>query len=271
MTQVIGSTFEATIPSAATLASAIVATPMSVRGISGSPLIKPFIKNFNAAQVGAIDGLIRQGVVEGATNSQILQNLRGTKILNYRDGLLGGQTLNQSRSMIRTAVRHVASVAQSQTALANEKEFPQYQWITTLDGRTSEICASLSLQIFPTGEGPLPPAHINCRSAVVYLADEKFAGLDAGGTQASTFGPVPKGQTYYQFTKNQNAKWQDFAIGKTHGKLLRNGGLSADEFAKLRLDKNFKPRTLAQMEKVNPGAFAKANITLDPATGRPIN
>jgi hypothetical protein len=78
--------------------------------------------------------------------------------------------------------------------------------------------------------------------------------------------------SYYTWVKTQNAAWQDFAIGPTYGKLLRNGGLTADQFAKLRVDKyTGKPLSLAKMEVINPAAFKKANIKLNPTTGMPID
>ena len=46
----------------------------------------------------------------------------------------------------------------------------------------------------------------------------------------------------------------------TRGKLLRNGGLTADEFANLSVDQKFRPLTLDEMRKRNPLAFEKANL-----------
>jgi hypothetical protein len=113
LNSVIAGTFEAVTPSASQLTAAIVARPMSIRGVSGSPLLRPFVANFSVSQVAAIDGLLRQGVAEGQTNAEIIRNLRGTKSQKFRDGLLGGQTLRQSEAMVRTAVQHVATVSRA--------------------------------------------------------------------------------------------------------------------------------------------------------------
>jgi hypothetical protein len=51
---------------------------------------------------------------------------------------------------------------------------------------------------------------------------------------------------------------------------LRNGGLSAERFGQLRLSKNFDPLSLAEMQKLEPLAFLKADIHLNPETGRVI-
>lgn len=50
--------------------------------------------------------------------------------------------------------------------------FQQYQWCSVVDSRTTEICQSRNDNIYTYGEGPEPPAHINCRSTIIpYDAD----------------------------------------------------------------------------------------------------
>jgi hypothetical protein len=117
----------------------------------------------------------------------------------------------------------------------------------------------------------VPPAHINCRSSTVPILDERFAFLKEGATQSGQFGPVDADETYFSWLKKQPAKFQDEAIGPVRGKLLREGGLSAERFGQLRLSKNFDPLSLAEMQKLEPLAFDKAGITLNPATGLPIS
>ena len=82
---------------------------------------------------------------------------------------------------------------------------------------------------------------------------------------------VDANETYFSWLKKQPAGFQDAAIGPVRAKLLRDGGLSADRFAQMRLNKSFKPLTLAEMKKLEPLAFEKAGITLNLATGLPIS
>ena len=100
----------------------------------------------------------------------------------------------------------------------------------------------------------------NCRSTIVTVVPDEFKFLEDGATQAAEFGPVPVDQTYYDWLSNQTKEFQDSAIGPKYGKLFRDGGLTTDEFQRLRLDKNFKPLTLDEMEKIVPDAFKKAGI-----------
>jgi len=50
------------------------------------------------------------------------------------------------------------------------------------------------------------------------------------------------------------------AIGPTRARLLMNGGLSAERFAALQLDKNFQPLTLDEMKDLEPLAFQRAGV-----------
>ena len=77
------------------------------------------------------------------------------------------------------------------------------------------------------------------------MLDDAFDILDKGATQASKGEEggqqVSADLTYYEWLKTQPAGFQDAAIGPVRGKLLRNGGLSADRFSELQLGQNFQP------------------------------
>ena len=58
---------------------------------------------------------------------------------------------------------------------ANKKVTPKYQYVATLDSRTSAICQRLDGQMFEYNKGVLPPQHFNCRSTTVPVVD--FDGI----------------------------------------------------------------------------------------------
>ena len=128
----------------------------------------------------------------------------------------------------------------------------------------SKVCASLDGMRFKIGEGPLPPIHPNCRSVVTPVLSERFDFLKEGATRPSKGADgvelVPSDQTYYSWLKDQPVAFQNDAIGATRAKLLRDGGLSSEEFARLSLDKNFQPLTLDAMESKAPAVFEKAGV-----------
>ena len=139
-----------------------------------------------------------------------------------------------------------------------------YKWVSTLDSKTSDQCQALDSREFKVGAGVLPPIHPNCRSTTTPLLSDKFDFLDKGATRASKGveggAQVSTKQTYYSWLKSQPVAFQNDAIGVTKSKLLRNGGLSADEFAKLSLNKNFQPLTLSEMKAKAPAVFESAGL-----------
>jgi len=50
------------------------------------------------------------------------------------------------------------------------------------------------------------------------------------------------------------------SLGPVRGKLFRDGGLTAERFAALQLDKNFKPLALDQLKELEPLAFERARL-----------
>jgi hypothetical protein len=136
----------------------------------------------------------------------------------------------------------------------------QYEWVSTLDRRTTTTCKSLDNRKFDVGKGPTPPIHVNCRSTTIAVLDPKFDFLIQGRTRSAEFGPVSGDASYYDWLKRQPEGFQVQALGPTRAKLFREGGLSADDFSKLQLDRNFQPLTLDEMRALEPEAFKAAGL-----------
>jgi hypothetical protein len=128
-----------------------------------------------------------------------------------------------------------------------------YQWVSTLDSRTSDICRSRDGMKFYWDDKtkPKPPAHFRCRSTTKPLLSPEFDFLQEGATRASSGDsggkPVPANQTYYEFLKNQPSAYQDEVLGKTKGLIFRNAGLSPEEFRKITVNDLGQPLTLKEM------------------------
>ena len=231
--------------SAANLAyAAALTSPISATG----ELLQPFVKNWSQTRINQVNGVIRKGYKEGQTLSQMTQAIRGTRANNFKDGLTNLQT-RQAQAVIRTAVQHVSATARLTTWEQNKDIIVAYKWRSTLDGRTTQQCRSLDGREFEMGKGPMPPIHINCRSTFVYVTDPALGldALDEEGTRSALGGSVSSKDTYYDWLKRQPRGFQEQAIGVQRTKWLNDGKLTAAEFAKLNLDKNFKPLTLDQM------------------------
>lgn len=251
--------FEWVVPSIEQISAAISAKPLSVRGADGGKLLDPFIKDWTNTEKKRVSNAIRQGFFEGKTTGQMLQEIRGTRANKFRDGILAVADRN-IKIMVRTAVQHVASVSRMETLAANDDLIEKYEWRSTLDSRTTQQCRSLDKQTFAVGKGPLPPIHPGCRSTYVPVLSEEFDFLNEGATRSSLNGYVDADLTYYEWLKQQPIEFQNDAIGPTRAKLLRDGGLTPQEFSRLNLGRNFAPINLEEMRKKEPNAFIKAGL-----------
>ena len=175
-----------------------------------------------------------------------------------QDGILQTTTRN-AEAIVRTGVQQVANDARLEIAKQNIDIVIGEQIIATLDGRTSQVCRSLDGRVFKVGEGRRPPFHINCRSTFILVLDPKYRGKGNTDKRASYEG-VTDNKSYYEWLKSQPKTFQDDALGKKRAALFRDGGLSADDFARLNLNKNFEPLTLDEMRAKNPTAFEKAGL-----------
>lgn len=101
---------------------------------------------------------ITNGLIRGNSVQKMSRELKDKMNNNYKNSL----------RLIRT---ETAEVLTSSTAKAYEEYgLEEYQYLATLDNKTSSMCRGLDMQIFKvsekrTGENA-PPMHPNCRSAI---------------------------------------------------------------------------------------------------------
>lgn len=249
--------FDSVIPPPSQVSAAVLAAPLSVRGPDGGKLLEPWMRDWSRFQVIQVQGAIRRGFYEGQTNQQMISSVIGSISNNYQDGEFA-RIRRSAAALVRTGVQHTAMIARTETLKENGVE--KYEWLSTLDSRTSATCQSLDGQQFEFGKGPTPPIHPNCRSSVTSVLPDEFQFLREGAERASTDGPVDADQTYYGWLKKQPASFQNEALGPTWAKVFRDGGVNADEFARLRLGKDFQPITLEQLREKRPAIFEESNI-----------
>ena len=189
----------------------------------------------------------KQGFVEGLTTRQIIKNVVG-------DGGLADISLRNAKAVANTAMMHVATNARMAVMEENEDVVIGYEWISTLDGRTSPICQVRDGQVFLFTDKvqPKPPAHYNCRSSVAPKLSPEFDIFDEGATRASKGADggkqVSADLSYHQWLKQQPAAYQDEILGKTKGLIFRNAGLDAEEFRKITVDDLGRPLTIDEMK-----------------------
>lgn len=261
--------YDFVVPPSSQLRTAIFDNPLTMSGADNGKLLKPFLKDMSSRSMEQIAGVIQSGYYQGETTSQILKTIKGTSAARYTDGTI--HQINRAMAVVtRTAVQHASVQAREQVWNDNSDIVKKVRWVSTLDGRTTAICRSLDGQEFPIDKGIRPPAHPNCRSTVVAVLDSRFDSLNEGATRKarstnaqgkSVVTSVPANETYYTWLKRQPKAFQASVIGENRAKLLRNGGISADRFSELQLNKEFKERTLADLHRLEPLAFEKADVT----------
>jgi SPP1 gp7 family putative phage head morphogenesis protein len=163
---------------------------------------------------------VNAGIAGGKTTPEIVRELMG---------MVNSRTRQQAEAVVRTMANHVGATARAETYKQNSDVLKGEEWTSTLDGRTTLVCQGRDGKTFPVGEGPMPPAHYNCRSVRTPVVDDRFAALREGATRASMDGPVSSQTTYNAWLKRQPKAFQDSVLGPERAKLFR-GGMNVDKF-----------------------------------------
>lgn len=241
--------------------TAAYAQPFRVSKDGAVPMAQ-YLQGLTADRARQVRDAVSLGWLEGETTDAIVRRIRGTKARNFEDGLMEGSR-RHLEGMVRTATNHMANVAQQKTLEANEDVVKGWLFHATLDGRTSITCASLSGKVFPVGKGPVPPRHINCRSAAVpVLKSFREMGLDIpeivveGRTRASIDGQIPADTSFTAWLKAKPASFQDEILGSTRGKLFRANAIEIDRFT----NNKGKVYTLDQLRERDAALFKKAGL-----------
>lgn len=210
---------------------------------------------------------VQTGFVQGQTTRQIVSAVAGP-------GGLADISERNVMTVVRTAVSHVSNTARDSVYDSNSDIVNKYQWVSTLDSRTSTVCKSRDGQKYDVGRGPIPPAHPNCRSTTIPVIEDDFLDfLDEGATRASRGADggrqVDASTTYYDFLKQQPAWFQDEALGPTRGAIFRNSGMTPEEFRQASVDGFGRPLTISELatnDKRVADYLAKSKAISKPST-----
>lgn len=129
-----------------------------------------------------------------------------------------------ANALVATLLQHAASSVNEAVAGAI---FERYQWVSILDNKTSDICRSRHEKVYRYGEGPMPPAHMHCRSRTIPVGNARE--------------DVP--DTFYAWILSQPVLVQNDLLGRKKAQDLRAGRLGS---TKIRKFDDAKPLTLEQ-------------------------
>jgi hypothetical protein len=134
--------------------------------------------------VYAVAGALMLGWATKALSYGRLNDLNGKQAVEW---LTGAQkaVLNSADVFTDMYIRNTESVVAERLF---GKTFGYYQWFSIIDTRTTDICISRHLKVFTAG-GPVPPAHMRCRSRVVPLP--RAVGMSRAPTLRQWFDALP--------------------------------------------------------------------------------
>lgn len=205
---------------------------VSALKIEGS-YIQTWMKKIETSALRGVKGALRRGLAESKQTPEIVRDIR--------------EVLARPRREIEAVVLTAAQQVSAETRLATIEENSDlckgWQFLATLDGRTTLICMANDGRFFPNGSGNPPPLHWRCRSQIIpVLKSWKAMGQNVPeGSRASMDGQVPEKVNYNEWLRGRSEKFQNEVLGPRRAELFR-GGLDVDGFV------NREGRTLTLKE-----------------------
>lgn len=190
---------------------------------------------------------IRDGYLFGWTNREAIKQVNQVVDLQK----------SQTATWVRTLTNHLAVQARTMTLEENDDILDGYEWVATLDSRTSLICMGRDGIIYPNTndpeKSPKPPAHFGCRSTIVpavnpefdLLADEPETRFARGQDGKRTL--VDGKLNYEQWLRKQPKSFQIKVLGRERQKLFEQKKLPLSRF----VDPSGRTLTLEELKRLD--------------------
>jgi len=234
----------------------------------GGALVDDLLSKIADTARQKVEYAIRDGISSGKTNQQIVQHIRGTKRLNFEDGLLTSTKSDIDRT-VRTVRSHVAN--QTYLDTFNQLGFEYVKLVATLDGRTSKLCASLDGTVWEINDPAkrVPPLHPNCRSILVpvekdgllvgerpFVMDERKVKDIPKDERNQLIGQLDANTTFKEFFGKTDDFFQKEWLGPKRYKLYKEGKFDFEKF----FDPEGRLYTLDELRKLDEKAFNELGV-----------
>ncbi|HFG6930665.1 TPA: minor capsid protein [Acinetobacter baumannii] len=234
----------------------------------GGALVDDLLSKIAESARQKVEYAIRDGISSGKTNHEIVQRIRGTKRLNFEDGLLTSSKSDIDRT-VRTVRSHVANQAYLNSF--NQIGFEYVRLVATLDGRTSKLCASLDGSVWEINDPAklVPPLHPNCRSILVpvekdgllvgerpFVMDERRVKDISKDERSQLIGQLDANTTFKEFFKKTDDFFQKEWLGPKRYKLYKEGKFDFDKF----FDPEGRLYSLDELRKLDERNFNELGI-----------
>lgn len=235
---------------------------------AGGMLVDQIFPNVSSTLRKKLENTIRDGVSNGQTTQEIVKRIKGTKALNYNDGILEA-TRKDITTEVRTARNHLANEAYSNIYKALGVKYVKF--LSTLDGRTSPICVLNSDKVYQADKPhPIPPLHRNCRSQLIpcdkdgnidgmrpFVESDKPVSKIPKDQREGIIGQVDANTTFAEFFANADKTFQRNWLGPTRMKLYETGKYPITKF----IDPlNGSKYTLAELKKMDEQTFKSVGL-----------
>lgn len=141
------------------LYAAAIATPLAATGT----LALPFLLALLPSMMVKLERLVYTHFAQRSTAAELKVAILGTAGAKFNDGALRAFQ-RQAEATTNTIVQHLANQVNQALGV---KIVGFYEWVSVLDDRTTKICRDRDGNRYPYLKGPMPPAHVNCRSTTV--------------------------------------------------------------------------------------------------------
>lgn len=236
--------------------------------LAGGALVDELLSKIAETARQRVEYAIRDGINTGMTNHQIIRRIRGTKRLQYEDGILNSTKIDIDRT-VRTIRRHVSNQAYLNSF--KELDIQYVRFISVLDGRTSKVCASLDGSVWKIDDPAkrVPPLHPNCRSTLVpvkkdgqligqrpFVMDERKVKDIPKEERDQLIGQIDANTTFKEFFKKTDDFFQKEWLGPKRYKLYKEGKFDFDKF----FDPDGQLYTLDQLRKLDELKFKELGL-----------
>ncbi len=188
--------------------SAVTNAPIPANGL----YLLPFVKTFATSAQAGVENIVRKAWANGWTLEETISAITGEDARQGTSSQLQRVGV-QASAVVATAVQHVSAIV---GAGAISALFGWYIWLSVMDSKTSEICTSRNRKRYRFGQGPIPPAHIRCRSHIAPIV-----GMDDIAAE-----------TFYTWAVRQPADVQDDILGESQAYEMRSGKLKEKDLPK---------------------------------------
>ena len=188
--------------------SAVTNAPIPANGL----YLLPFVKTFATSAQAGVENIVRKAWANGWTLEETTSAITGEDARQGTSSQLQRVGV-QASAVVATAVQHVSAIVGAGVVSAL---FGWYMWHSVMDSRTTEICSSRNRRRYRYGAGPIPPAHIRCRSHIAPIV-----GMDDIAAES-----------FYTWAIRQPADVQNDILGEDVADELRNGNLKEKDLPK---------------------------------------